>query len=61
MYIFCIKVNKKKGEKQIDVTNAIFEVYADRITEKMNTNKALLWIVTMSTENISEFCVRIYI
>lgn len=54
----CIQVNKKTKEKKINQTDAIFEVYTDHVIEQHgNNNKALLWIVSIPPEQISEFCV----
>ena len=46
---------RKTQQLQIDRTNAIFEVYTDRIIEKtQNCDKALLWILS---QELSEFSV----
>jgi len=54
---------KSKEEQNISRTDAIFEVYADYIVERndKNVNKALLWIFTINSSQISEFCVCCYV
>lgn len=57
LYI-CIQVDQKAQELQIDKAEAIFEVYTDRVLKiKGDSSEALLWIVTISTDLISEICV----
>ena len=49
------KVAQKTQELQVERTDAIFEVYTDRIVKKLQTcDEALLWIFRQS---ISEFSV----
>ena len=53
--IYFVQVARKTQQLQIDRTNAIFEVYTDRIIEKtQNCDKALLWILS---QELSEFSV----
>jgi len=56
-YILCMhmQVTQKTQQKKIGRTDAILEVYTDRIVEKVkNIDDALLWIFK---QNISEFSV----
>ena len=49
-------MGRKTQELQVDRTDAIFEVYTDRIIKKtQNCNKALLWL--LSQQDLSEFSV----
>lgn len=47
---------------QIDDTEAIFEVYTDRIVGSMQEDcgKSLLWILTIDANHIGEICVCFY-
>jgi len=50
-----MQVKQKTQQKEIDQTDAILEVYTDRIVEKVkNIDDALLWVFK---QNISEFSV----
>ena len=52
---FCIQVALKTQETLINQTDAIFEVYTDRVVKKSTRcDKALLWILSQA---ISEFSV----
>ena len=59
----CMQVKTKEEKENISQTDAIFEVYADYIVERnnKNVNKALLWILKIEVNQISEFCVCLYI
>lgn len=53
--MFCVQVARKTQQFEINRTDAIFEVYTDRIIEKtQNCDKALLWIMS---QELSEFSV----
>lgn len=59
--MYCIQVVHKTQEMHINKSDAIFEVYTDRIVAEMqDCSKALLGIVKISAKKISEFCVRMY-
>ena len=58
VHAFWIQVVNKTQQFEINRTDAIFEVYTDRIIEKtQDCDKALLWI---TSQEISEFPVSYF-
>ena len=58
VHTFWIQVASKTQQFEINRTDAIFEVYTDRIIEKtQDCDKALLWI---TSQEISEFSVSYF-
>ena len=62
--IYFVQVANKTQQLQVDRTNAIFEVYTDRIIVKtQNCDKALLWILSqeLSEFSVSFTCMHVYV
>ena len=58
MHAFWMQVASKTQQFEINRTDAIFEVYTDRIIDKtQDHDKALLWI---TSQEISEFSVSCF-
>ena len=56
MHFCLLQVARKTQQLHLNRTDAIFEVYTDRIIKKtQNCNKALLWL--LSQQDLSEFSV----